>query len=838
MKTPIQNNALYALLLCTGIVCFGLLFGILFGLGWMFLTIVRDSFSWKGFPVWVSRHVTTLFCLGYLPFLAFWGNFTQFTGLPRLEPPDAFWLLNSYTFLLELFLLFSHKNDSNRVFLFLIAMEQFVSGTIFYPQVSSLLMFAPTLWFAFVFLNLQAQLMQAKSAFRFETTSLCEFLVARFSSENRPAASKGRRTALMLGKADEEEIRFRLKPYPVEILRQNQTLQFRTYPDSMNSVPFLFEASPAASHSRVGRSSVRWTFSFLIFGIIFFIFSYRPTHFQGGNFGWNVPASIGYSETSRLGEIGPQLGNPAPFFWLRLYEDDGSKTWKVPLKPDSGKTAFREPMYLRGAVFDQYTDAEWKPSSTMRGVNPTNTKRRKNFAHENMYLVPEIFARPGLIRMEETFEPTTEETFFACWPCFVPPIEFDFPSKFVSKKEKISFGESEPTPGVPYSLLTSGFRIQQETGAFFESEWTPCMAPILNPELLKKPNPEEFPFLEATAQEWVNSCWNDAFENGTPPTMRELALTMSRKLAESPQFHYSTSAVKRERGLDPVEDFMKNNPQGHCEFFASALVLMLRSQGVPARYVVGFAPQEYSPLANAWVVRHQDAHAWVEAWIPPREIPAEVISSSSVPPSFWQNGAWLRLDPTSGNLLAERDATRGLFFTPRDVFRTILNNYILNLNFQTQQKWIYEPIQKFFVALNKAKNMRQFLLCAVLLSFCVFFLFYTKQKMRPNAKTEKRSKNIRYGKTSIQNAPSSEDSESAPSAASALRRSHAVAFYHELEDILKSNGFVRKTGETSLEFVHKVETETGREDLVPLTWKYYAMRFRVCKNGNERLDIF
>lgn len=65
--------------------------------------------------------------------------------------------------------------------------------------------------------------------------------------------------------------------------------------------------------------------------------------------------------------------------------------------------------------------------------------------------------------------------------------------------------------------------------------------------------------------------------------------------------------------LDPIEDFLLNQRRGHCQYFASAMVMMLRQSGIPCRIVVGYRPREYNKLGNYFPVRQSDAHAWVEA---------------------------------------------------------------------------------------------------------------------------------------------------------------------------------------------------------------------------------
>jgi len=66
----------------------------------------------------------------------------------------------------------------------------------------------------------------------------------------------------------------------------------------------------------------------------------------------------------------------------------------------------------------------------------------------------------------------------------------------------------------------------------------------------------------------------------------------------------------------PVDDFLLRAKRGHCEIFASALCLMIRALGVPARVVVGYRGAEWNGLDGAYVVRANMAHLWVEAYFP------------------------------------------------------------------------------------------------------------------------------------------------------------------------------------------------------------------------------
>lgn len=65
---------------------------------------------------------------------------------------------------------------------------------------------------------------------------------------------------------------------------------------------------------------------------------------------------------------------------------------------------------------------------------------------------------------------------------------------------------------------------------------------------------------------------------------------------------------------DPLSDFLFVRKDGYCEYFASAMAVMLRTQGIPARVATGFQTGYFNDVSGLYVVRASDAHAWVEAW--------------------------------------------------------------------------------------------------------------------------------------------------------------------------------------------------------------------------------
>jgi hypothetical protein len=69
-------------------------------------------------------------------------------------------------------------------------------------------------------------------------------------------------------------------------------------------------------------------------------------------------------------------------------------------------------------------------------------------------------------------------------------------------------------------------------------------------------------------------------------------------------------------GEDPLAHFLFVSRAGHCEYFASAMTIMLRTLDIPSREVNGFLPGEYNDVAGDYIVRGSDAHSWVEVYFP------------------------------------------------------------------------------------------------------------------------------------------------------------------------------------------------------------------------------
>jgi len=94
-------------------------------------------------------------------------------------------------------------------------------------------------------------------------------------------------------------------------------------------------------------------------------------------------------------------------------------------------------------------------------------------------------------------------------------------------------------------------------------------------------------------------------------------------------FRYTLFLGDEQRGSRDLERFLLTERAGHCEYFATSTVLLLRALGIPARYVTGYSVQEYSRLERTFLVRSRHAHAWAEAFVDGRWVEVDTT------PSIW-----------------------------------------------------------------------------------------------------------------------------------------------------------------------------------------------------------
>jgi transglutaminase-like putative cysteine protease len=128
-------------------------------------------------------------------------------------------------------------------------------------------------------------------------------------------------------------------------------------------------------------------------------------------------------------------------------------------------------------------------------------------------------------------------------------------------------------------------------------------------------------------------------------------------------FGYTLDMLPREVP-DPLAHFLFERRQGHCEYFASAMAVMLRSIHIPARVATGFQSGVYNPVSGWHIVRSGDAHSWVEAFIDGR--------------------GWMTFDPTPPSAFQPRQSLLARLLFYGDAAETFWQEWVLNYDINRQ----------------------------------------------------------------------------------------------------------------------------------------------------------
>ena len=304
--------------------------------------------------------------------------------------------------------------------------------------------------------------------------------------------------------------------------------------------------------------------------------------------------------------------------------------------------------------------------------------------------------------------------------------------------------------------------------------------------------------------------------------------------------------VKRVDGLDPIEDFVRNHRQGHCELFASALTVMLRHKKIPARLVVGFHGARENTLSGSYMVREKNAHAWVEAYLRPQDCSAEMLASGQAGPG----GAWLRLDPTPPSPASEDP---GAGEEAIDLARTAWDEYVLGMESQSTQNtpvfngplahWLRDLDVKEWerriegVSSAASSPLTKYLIVGLLL--LVFFLMWLRNALANQAAAANKTKKAGRLRTLLAGAISL----IAPKLGQWVREgsvhANSIGFYTRMTEILERQNLVRSPSQTHREFAGEVSAKFGshpESDLISSTVHEVTELFNGVRFGKEELE--
>jgi transglutaminase-like putative cysteine protease/Ca2+/Na+ antiporter len=142
----------------------------------------------------------------------------------------------------------------------------------------------------------------------------------------------------------------------------------------------------------------------------------------------------------------------------------------------------------------------------------------------------------------------------------------------------------------------------------------------------------------------------------------------ARAVEDYLQKNYGYTLDLKAGGPDPLADFLFNIKEGHCEYFSTAMAVMLRTQGIASRVVNGFQRGEYNDAADVYTVTQRDAHSWVEVYFP-------------------ETNSWVTFDPTPAAGRPVREST-GLMASARkyaEALELFWMQYVIGYDKQEQR---------------------------------------------------------------------------------------------------------------------------------------------------------
>jgi hypothetical protein len=265
---------------------------------------------------------------------------------------------------------------------------------------------------------------------------------------------------------------------------------------------------------------------------------------------------------------------------------------------------------------------------------------------------------------------------------------------------------------------------------------------------------------------------------------------------------------------DPIADFLFVRGRGHCEYFASAMAVMLRELRIPTRVVTGFRTGEFNDLTGQYVIRASDAHAWVEA--------------------YFQDTGWMEFDPTPPAISVPATGwRRALLYV--DAMKSFWREWIISYDPGHQrtlgQEAVYgsrrwaERIQAWYRThyekwVGEAREIAAHPLPAPTRRWGVVAIFVTALLLAA----------INFGqlRTFVQRRKLVSDPGSSPRLAASL-------WYERMTAELGRCGWEKTPAQTPGEFLESIPDAPVREKVTKFTQHYEGARFGESKGDAEQL---
>lgn len=486
----------------------------------------------------------------------------------------------------------------------------------------------------------------------------------------------------------------------------------------------------------------------------------------------------GFSDTVQLGRLGEMLQNNSRVMQVWMY--DGNQP--DPLEPDvyAHRCGLPEPLF-RGTVLTRYSKGAW---STGLDQNDERSQRQlprqKNDATLRQRIILQPIATNTIFAMrhisagkigDTSQEPLlyNTETGALSWlrPLAPRPVQYTIFSQPVTDDRIVDYGR------LPQVLLSS-----RRTA------------------LLQLPL-ADVPRLVALARRVAAGEPGAEFPTDATPDRRK-ALMLEAFLRDNPEFSYSLKNEVIDPKIDPIEDFLFNRRSGHCEYYATALALMLRAVNIPSRVVNGFKGGRHDGLTGAFEIEQRHAHSWVEAYVRTPDDDHE----------------WIVLDATPGarNQTLPSYGTRvGMVESAFNYVSSVWSNYVVSISIEQQKQAFYDPLQRGSesMSLSSANIQRQWnRLVAWLYSLAVTpSLWLTWQGLSTAATFVVGGFLTWYlAKRLIQRSRKSREG----AGSSRARPRKPIEFYDHYLSVLGHAGFVPLRSQTAVEFAQVVQAQLSR----------------------------
>jgi len=350
------------------------------------------------------------------------------------------------------------------------------------------------------------------------------------------------------------------------------------------------------------------------------------------------PALTGISDRVRLGDLAEILDNPEVVMSVRLFRNGR------PLRA----TSFRP--YWRGMGLDTYEAGVWRTRHYIGELGGYSLRYRT--------FRPYVRKFPGMgVTAEVALEPVATRVLF-----------------YLPRLVELTSGTPN-LDGVFYHAPTRSVSSTRSTAVSLRY-YVRARVPQWPVEELRRPVAFD---PTGRREEWLRGL---QLPPGLDPRVRGLAESIvahtdkfafydRARLIETylkGHYDYTLHPGRVPPGEDPVVRFLFTTRRGHCEYFAAAMVLMLRTLGIPARMATGFVGGEWNDYGRFYVVRQRNAHAWVEVYVPSVR-------------------DWVTFDPTPRSDMSEGGGYGWVAALDRRLayLRLAWNNYVVNYSFQDQR---------------------------------------------------------------------------------------------------------------------------------------------------------